>query len=106
MNYIIGYDIKEDKIRNGVFKELRYFRFVNIQKSIFLGRDINNKVLGLTLNFFKKQKIDSYFIAKIDINNLSTNIKGLLLEEDEIIVIWLNKFKDLYLLVIGNEYLF
>lgn len=106
MNYIIGYDIKEDKIRNGVFKELRYFGFVNIQKSIFLGRDINNKVLGLTLNFLTKQKIDSYFIAKIDINNLSTNIKGLLLEEDEIIVIWLNKFKDLYLLVIGNEYLF
>lgn len=87
MDYIISYDIKDDKIRNIVFNELRYLGFKNIQKSVFLGKDIDNNVLNLTLKFLEDLEIDSYFLTKIDFNKMTTNIKELLEKEEDIIVV-------------------
>ncbi len=62
--YIVGYDIEDNKIRNKIFEKLKDFGLIPIQKSIFFGA-----------------------LSKAELNSIKTFLKQTVPEKDKVIVI-------------------
>ncbi|WP_156285798.1 CRISPR-associated endonuclease Cas2 [Oceanivirga salmonicida] len=85
MNYLIGYDISDNKIREVTFNKLKYLGYINIQKSIFFGFNISNNIYEETKKMLENSFLDSYFIVKINSQDFISNIVGY--EDENVIVI-------------------
>lgn len=74
MKIMIAYDIKKNKIRNGVIDILLDYSFIRIQKSVFIGEADKNKLKKILylLRDTINRKEDSLYIFNIcdkDFNN-------------------------------------
>lgn len=73
MDYVVSYDIENNKIRTKIFNELKYLGYLHIQKSVFLGIDISQPIYFKTKKMFNDLNVDSYFIVKIKLKNFESN---------------------------------